>query len=628
MPRSAATVALWLALPALAAAQQGRNAPAPTLRLLDVPFVSQDERLCGGAAAAMLLRAAGARGVYASDFAPLLDARAGGIHTSDLEAALRARGHDVRATSGTPSDARAQLAGGRPVLALIEDRPGVYHYVVLVGWSGGAVVYHDPARAPFVARRDAEFDRAWSKAERWMLTIDAPRRPAGRISDSEPSAYAADPAVRHFTAGEYREAAREARAAAGRKPGDADAWRLLGASLYLLGDLPGALDAWNRAGSPTVDLIRIEGLDRTPHRVVENLIGVEPGQTLTRSALARASRRLSQLPSQQGSRVTYVALPGNLAEVRGAILERDRYPSRAQWMFEAARVPIEREAGVSLSNLASHGDRLAAAWRFAEGRPRAAVEFAFPAPSRPGGFPGLWPGVWKLSTAWQQEHYADAPRTDTRDARLGWTNWVGARTRVETGAGVARRRDLGTQALLDGALEFRPLRNAVSLEIAAAGAAGTAPFGAAAGTFRWQLKRDAARLVGTAALSTVTGGAPRDRWPGADSRTTRPLLLRAHPLMEDGRIAGPVFGRTVAHGSVEVQRHALRRGLFSAGVAAFTDVARAWRRHDGSDSLLHVDAGVGVRLRLAAGQPAIRIDLARGLRDGRMALSAGWEVPW
>jgi hypothetical protein len=52
--------------------------------LLDVPFVSQSERLCGGAAAAMVLRYWGERGVTAEDFAGLVDNDAGGIRQSAL----------------------------------------------------------------------------------------------------------------------------------------------------------------------------------------------------------------------------------------------------------------------------------------------------------------------------------------------------------------------------------------------------------------------------------------------------------------------------------------------------------------------------------------------------------------
>ena len=68
-----------------------------------------------------------------------------------------------RRARGARLDSRARAAGicrvcarrsarGRPVIALIEDRPGRYHYVVVVSARrGGPIVLHDPARAP-VAR--------------------------------------------------------------------------------------------------------------------------------------------------------------------------------------------------------------------------------------------------------------------------------------------------------------------------------------------------------------------------------------------------------------------------------------------------------------------------------------------
>jgi hypothetical protein len=42
---------------------------------------------------------------------------------------------------------------------------------------------------------------------------------------------------------------------------------------------------------------------------------------------------------------------------------------------------------------------------------------------------------------------------------------------------------------------------------------------------------------------------------------------------------------------------------------------------------VHWDAGVGLRLRLPGGG-ALRIDVARGLRDGRHAASFGWVSGW
>ncbi len=630
MRHAAASLVLSLALsglPATAAAQRpgGGVSPAP---LLDVPYVSQDERLCGGAAAAMLMRAAGARAVYAGDFAPLVDAGAGGIHTTDLAAALRARGYGVAVSNGTATAVQQQLSRRRPALALIEDRPGRYHYVVVVGWNTGTVVFHDPARAPFITRTESRFDSAWRATGRWMLTIEAPPADPGAPRDTgTPSGAGPQPsperesATRRFLDRDYLDAARLAEHAVEANPHDDLSWRLLGASRYLSGDFAGALDAWNRAGDPTIDLVQVEGLGRTPHRAVERLVGLAPGTTLTRERLTRAQRRLALLPAQQASRVSYVALPGNLAEVRGAIVERPLYPSRIEWMATAARVPIDRELSLSVANAASAGDRLVATWRFWEGRPRAAIDFQFP--SRLTG------GVWRLSSEWQQEHYRDEPPTEVRDARLTWTNWSSARFRLSGAAGLARWTGRGTTTLVDAGVEFRPLSDRTAIEAStSSGIRPSSPFITTSIAGRWRYAPGTVTFFGSAAVVHASSRAPLDRWPGAGAGRARPLLLRAHPLLDDGRIDGPVFGRTVAQATVEGQRGVARRGLVSLGVATFTDVARGWQRADGTASPLHVDVGVGLRLRLAPGQPAIRLDLARGLRDGRMAVTAGWQMAW
>ena len=41
----------------------------------------------------------------------------------------------------------------QPPIALIEVRPGRFHYVVVLSWDAGKVVVHDPARKPFDAVR-------------------------------------------------------------------------------------------------------------------------------------------------------------------------------------------------------------------------------------------------------------------------------------------------------------------------------------------------------------------------------------------------------------------------------------------------------------------------------------------
>ena len=64
-------------------------------------------------------------------------------------------------------------------------------------------------------------------------------------------------------------------------------------------------------------------------------------------------------------------------------------------------------------------------------------------------------------------------------------------------------------------------------------------------------------------------------------------------------------------------------------VALFGDVARA--RHTLEPvpgERMQIDVGFGLRVRIVGQAPMLRIDVARGLRDGRKAISAGWQVPF
>src|SRR5262245_62956492 len=141
-------VALVLVWVGLAGSAHAQPAPQP-LSILDVPFISQSEALCGGAAAAMVLRYWGERGLDAESFAHLVDHSAHGIRTTRLVEDLRLRGWNTAAIDGRDDLIDTELARGRPVLTLIEDRPGTFHYVVVVASTPQAIVFHDPARAPF-----------------------------------------------------------------------------------------------------------------------------------------------------------------------------------------------------------------------------------------------------------------------------------------------------------------------------------------------------------------------------------------------------------------------------------------------------------------------------------------------
>jgi outer membrane translocation and assembly module TamA len=104
----------------------------------------------------------------------------------------------------------------------------------------------------------------------------------------------------------------------------------------------------------------------------------------------------------------------------------------------------------------------------------------------------------------------------------------------------------------------------------------------------------------------------------------RPHLLRAHPLLVDDVISGPAFGRNLLYLTAESTRWLAGPRLVRLGLAAFADAAEASHRLDGDTSLMHVDAGAGVRLRLpGANSGMVRADYAVGVRDGQQRFSVG-----
>ena len=209
------------------------------------------------------------------------------------------------------------------------------------------------------------------------------------------------------------------------------------------------------------------------------------------------------------------------------------------------------------------------------------------------------------------------------------SNWLDQRTRVSGGLFVDRWRGIGRTAAVSGRVQFWPLLDRLSLEAGASGWRGSnARFGGADLRARLRTK---ASSIGTVWLAEVgyqaaTSSAPASLWPGADTGHARDVLLRAHPLLDDGIIRDGVFGRRIAFGSVEAQ-HWLRpvaRNLLRIAPAVFLDSARATRGLGSSDRRAHYDAGAGIRIALP-GTGVLRVDVARGLRDGRTVFSVGWQ---
>ena len=127
--------------------------------------------------------------------------------------------------------------------------------------------------------------------------------------------------------------------------------------------------------------------------------------------------------------------------------------------------------------------------------------------------------------------------------------------------------------------------------------------------------------------STTSAASPLDLWNGAGTGAGRAPLLRAHPLLNGNIIDGPVFGRTLAHATAEYQRPVMALYETTVRVAGFVDTAQAWHRLEAGASQLYVDAGFGLRWE-APGVGIVRLDIARGVVDGRLVASAGWQAPW
>ncbi|HEY0875939.1 MAG TPA: C39 family peptidase [Vicinamibacterales bacterium] len=660
--RVCAAIVLAAATATPAAARQHSLPPSP-VRFLDVPYIQQSEALCGGAAAAMVMRYWGATGVYAETFAPLIDAAGRGIRAEDLLNDLRGRGWNVRSFRGDRALVLQRLADGQPVVALIEDRPGYFHFVVIVAWANERVVYHDPARAPFRVVREDVFDAAWAKADHWtMLALPpaegiakpSPGDERERSSTTAPCAELVAEGVRVAGTGRtaealeifdtaaglcpaasaplreaagvfaldenWTEASRLAEEALSRDPTDEHAWRILATGQYVRGDSAAALASWNAVGEPVIDLVNVSGLDRTRYAAAAAALDVEPGTVLTTGRLTAANRRLSALPAAEAARVTYRPIGNGRANVEAVIVERPRFPtSRLEIASAAVSLTTDRTLSASAANITGAGDLLSLSWRWWERRPR--IELRYEAPSRLG--------VWKVSGYGEEQSYRALGR-DTIETRKGGSlrlsRWTDTLTRIEAAVGLDAWGSRGRTATLASSVEQRALNDRVGVRGTVsllAGAFDTWTLRAAA-TARTRVRHEGTVLTAQGGFDYAAADAPLALWPGAGTGHAREALLRAHPLLDDGRVSGEVFGRQLLHGTAEVRRWTPPvRGILRLAPAVFVDVAAADERLRPGRAW-HADAGAGLRIAIP-GSRVLRVDLAKGLRDGSLALSIAWE---
>ncbi len=628
----------------------------------------------------MVMRYWGASETYPDEFAALVDRSAGGIRTGALKADLTRRGWRAAAISGNGLAIAADLHAGRPVIALIQESPGRYHYVVVIDWRAGTVTLHDPARAPWRRITAARFDAMWKGSSRWMLTLLPPATGIATVApDPGPAPAAGVPGVdatetppgadaceRLVDAGvaqaeldrsaaramltraaeacplsgaawreragldaleaDWNAAAADARRAVALSPDDDYAWKILATASYLRHDDLAALDAWNRIGEPKVSLVEVAGLGRMRYDVVADAIDVPLKSVLTSHAVALAERRVRDIPAVAAARVSFHPDEPGRVQIDAAVVERDRAPwGYAAWAGMGFDALTARQVSASFSSLTGGGESAGLTWRWWERRPMIAGFLAAPAPRALGG------GVWRLDAVHETQTFGPAAIAETR-ARVAMTlgPWTTERTRLFGTAAVERWNDRTGDVALGFGIEHWAAGARVRVSATATQAIGRNQFSSAAAEAAVRSKPafDGFVMTGVAGYRAASAASPFSVWPGADTGQTSDVLLRAHPLLEDGVVTSGAFGRRLAFASAEAQRWTgFARVPVRIAPAAFVDLARATNGMDpGSD--LQVDAGAGARVAIPGARGVMRIDVAHGLRDGRTVLSAGWDVRW
>jgi hypothetical protein len=264
------------------------------------------------------------------------------------------------------------------------------------------------------------------------------------------------------------------------------------------------------------------------------------------------------------------------------------------------------------------GETVGASWRWWEARPRLALTYAMPS-----ALGILTADVFDEEQAYGQE--TTGVVESRRGGRLSAANWTNRLLRWEIGAGFDSWGNDQRTASISAALDQRLADDLASLRGSATVAAGSFDAWEARLDAGWRSRHRHEGIVWLAdgGVDLASTSAPLAFWAGAGTGHARQPLLRAHPLLDDGRITGDVFGRRLYHASGEARAWMPPlRQLLRLGAAVFVDSARATRRREPGDAW-HVDAGIG--LRLAAGGQVVRFDVGKGLRDGATSFSVGWS---
>jgi hypothetical protein len=488
---------------------------------------------------------------------------------------------------------------GRPVLALIEDRPGAFHYIVVVGAPERGIVFHDPARSSYRVMPRDEFAARWRASERWMAIV-TPRAdtaatvvpvagPATLVNDrsltnASPCDSLVAEGVRQSQAGDFAGAERTLTSALACPGGaayrelaglrvlqkrwsdaasladtatqadarDAYAWRLLATARFLQDNPPAALAALNQAGEPAVDSVQVSGLQRTRAKVIEDAIDVDNGELLTPGMLDRARRRLKEVPSIRATALEFVPVSGGRAEVRATVTERRLFPIGAADLGEIAfRSIFQQDPRASIGSMTGNGERLDLQYRFRRERPRLGATLSAPAP---------WGGVWSVQGIWERQPFdtPEVPTSERTTGRVTWTDWTSGRFQVSARGGFDRWLDIGSRGMVGGTVFATTLDDRISVRLDVDTWMGDTDFSSAKTIAKYSSsnRREGFVFVSSAGAGVASDALPTESWFAGDSGAARPgpVPLRAHGLIQDSRyFRTDQMGRTIVHGSGEGQ---------------------------------------------------------------------------
>lgn len=416
-----------------------------------------------------------------------------------------------------------------------------------------------------------------------------------------------------------------------RPESDGELWRELASQRFIIGDVTGALEAWNEIGEPRVERVTVEGLVYTRRSVVMRYLGLEAGDLFTPARFEQVERRLQELPVASRTRLRYDPVSGGGAWITPIVAEREVVASDVKgWALVATRAVIAREIQMDISGRAGRGELWSASYRYPRNRPGVQLRFQAPAP---GGLPGLLhaEAFWERQT--YQSLMPDQPLFNEQRIRAaaGLSDWTTSWLRL-SGSAALDRIGTTTYAAAEGSASVHVLGDLVALTVKAGrwfAPGGASSFARAQFVAAVRSTADERKPVLSAAAGVGVAGnsAPLALWLAGNASNGRGVLLRAHPLREHDIVTSEVFGRRLFFATGEYE-YPLPTGFGTLGLAGFVDLARAERRAVPTPSAFHVDIGGGIRFHGSAANGSVRMDVAYGIRDGNVQVSAGYVPAW